>query len=246
MKETPTIIPVLAALAGALVGGLITEIRQWMQLRRDNGRTLNRVLYTQLEVWHTVLKTDPEPVVAALAEIITTRFHLAETDVRAILNDDKLRALMKQLSPTTVTGELELKYQTAVDSLADVNPVLAFRLNGRPELTRYATKWKASVEDWLQQISAPDSDNRLLTSFQLIFEDRARVRLLESLEGDIVDVALLLGTQTSKRVRKTIARAREGLDDVAIADLRAVLDQVLSGAGLPPVTNTAESNASRD
>ncbi len=51
----------IAALAGAAIGGLVAALRQWLRIGRENARTLNRVLYL-LDVRHTILRADPDVI----------------------------------------------------------------------------------------------------------------------------------------------------------------------------------------
>ena len=125
---------------------------------------------------------------------------------------------------------MEQKYESAVDSLAAVDPLLAFRLSGRAELNRYADLWKTAVESWLEKHDGSEDDRRLLSSLHTVMGQTTRGSLLKSLEADLVDVAGTIDRRTRSRVKQIIAKSKEPPDADSEKELGDMIEDLIRGA----------------
>jgi hypothetical protein len=232
-------IPVIAALAGAAVGGAIAEARSWIQIVRDQRRTLNRVLYAQLDVWQTVLRADPDAALEVLPRIMSKATQIPEPAVRAIYDTmpgfaDLIRGLLDEAVP----ANLEKRYQDAVDQLADVFPVLAYRLSGRPEITSVAKSWSSRINDSLTKMSVTDQDKALAGSLAPRVEREIRADLLKDLEEDINEVAGKLGRRALRDTRQALSKAKARASADREDEIAKILNRVLGelGTSLSPAS----------
>jgi hypothetical protein len=225
------IVAVIAALAGAIVGGFISEGRNWLQIRREQIHTLNRVLYTQLDVWHTVARADPRRMLLALPRILAGQFGVPENEWQALFQSVKeLEVFVAQLVSSSIPKDLEQKYESAVDSLASVDPLLAFRLSGRPGLNNYAEHWRAVAESWLEAQHASPSDHRMLDALKPAFEQETRSSLLQTLEEDLTDVAGAINRSTRRRVEKMVTASKEAPDEKGEAEIAQMITSLIKAS----------------
>src|SRR4051812_36575450 len=100
----PTVlVAILSTIGGALLGALLAEARLALQLRREGIGVLRRVLYVQLELWHGVLRSDPDEIVAGVAPLIARHFRVSLAEAEHHLGDaGPLRAFAAG-APTPMT-----------------------------------------------------------------------------------------------------------------------------------------------
>jgi len=238
------LIPVLAALAGAAIGGLVAELRQGLQISRDNRKIRNRVLYTQLDVWHTVSWADPEVLLSAAPKIMAGALGIPEADIQSAFKEyPAVEGLWRQVLPQSIPTDLERRYQNAVDSLADVNPLLAYQLSGRPELNTFSKAWLSRIDAFTTEIQASEQDRRTLAAFSPPLDRELRARLLETLEDDIRDVARAISWLRRRQVSKTIERGKMGATGIADRELEKVIQRLFVSAGVRPSDMITPTNA---
>lgn len=220
------LLPVVTALIGAAIGGLVAELRQWLQISRDNRRVLNRVLFVQLDVWDTIRRADPDTAMNDLPRILAKVFSVPEPEVRQVFQGHPatLQFIRQILATATPTG-VDNQYREAVDRLADVQPLLAYRISTRPGLDALLTSWRAKAEEYLSTISEPEDNRKFLDTFQPALESESRAIRLKRLEDDIADVAGAIGWRRERQVRLLLNRAKQTKDhddDEMVAKMRDV------------------------
>lgn len=231
--EYATLVPVISGLAGVAVGGIIGEAREWLKLARDRRRTLNRVLYVQLDVWHLVLRADPDAVKNVIPRALASVFGAPAGDLAAFFAEQPtLHTLVVDMINEAIPEDLEGRYQSAVNQLAEVDPVMAYRLSGRPQLTAVAQTWRSRVESMLVATNASEEDRSIFAKVRPSFDREARKQLVGSLEEDIEDVSRKLGHLQWRSVRQQMQKEKNRLSAKNEVELHSLLHRVLMDSGL--------------
>lgn len=231
--------PVWAALGGAFVGGLVSEIRQWLQEGRGRRRTLRRVLHSQMDVWFKVLRSDPDELINALTRVVAERLPADSKQARLVYASQPFRDALAQLMPEALPADLVEQYERAVARLAEEDPILAHQLSGRTELAKYVLNWKATMRlcmaglDWVSE-----DDRRIEPGVESALDRELRRSVLETLEGDILDVAKAISWRTRLRAKRSMAKTKKEPDEVVEEELSKSLDAMLATVTIVPRLST--------
>lgn len=142
---------------------------------------------------------------------------------------DIIRGLLSESIP----ANLERRYQEAVDELADVSPVLAYRLAGKPEITAVVKTWNSRINESLGHLAATEQDKAIVGKFAPHLENEARADLLKELEKDINEVAAKLSRRTLRETRQALSRAKARVSADREDEIATMLNKVLVEVGMP-------------
>ena len=214
------LVPVLTALAGAGVAGIVAEWRQVQQNKREALRPIRRVLHRQLNIWHTFQTGDRELLLDALAASFGRRYKVDAKEIRRELVASPLGGVMlDKLLKEILPGDLATRYEEAVVELSEVDPFLAFRLGGKAGLHQYT--------DTLDRLAVAEganvSDPHYVAASRIM---RAEIHkhAAKLLREDIEEVAGLLGWRARRRARRLLRR----VDLTKHPELDEALDSVMS------------------
>jgi hypothetical protein len=182
--------PVLTLVAG----WFLNELSYLVRLRREERKPFAKAIADLLEIRHRIRGAS-----AAIAEV---KKHFlvpadAELAVRRFLQDFILQ-----------TEPLRERYNEAVDLIASVDPILAFRLRSKDEFPSYLQKLRPLL----------DNDNQM-KAFVTQIEDKLSSAFVDHLEESMMELAKAHGVNTWWRLRKRFARREE---------MPTVFDEILS------------------
>jgi hypothetical protein len=199
-----------SALVGAVVGTLVAELRIYIQGRRERRRILSRVLFNQLEVLHGLWRRNPQVLFDAVIVYLAQRYNVSAEEVGANLRSYvDIPAILREL--------------VAKDEDSSLEPVLAYRLRGRPKLAALEAFWSRYVSAVREHASLRDEDAQLLTRLSAATTPRLLAEALETIKGDAADVARLLG----RRTRREVARVVRNLDNAGDAETSRVVGRLI-------------------
>lgn len=209
MIQIPVEAALIGALAGTFSGGIIAEWRNVLQLRRESRKTLNQVLFSQLEIVYRLKRSRIEPSIRALKEILTKRFGAESNAILEMLLTQPafVNAVTRAVGgdwPTTI----DLQYQDAVNKISEVNPLLAYRLSGRNAVAKYGEYVQGLLEAMRSTIGdgASPSDAAAMTSVKGLLEETLQADAISDVRSDAELVARALGWNTLRKVRKLMDR----------------------------------------
>lgn len=131
------LVPIIAALAGALVGGLVSEMRIAFEGQRERNRVLNQLLHYQLEVLYSLQRLDPQELEQELAELFGTRFpEMSDQIVAGLRSAPGFMETLMAASGQHLPHGLVENYERSINGLSQVEPVLAYRLSSPEPVAR--------------------------------------------------------------------------------------------------------------
>lgn len=226
-------VSVWTAIGGGIVGGLVNEARQLIQSRRESKRTLNRLLFAQLDIWAALRKSDPVALVDIISRVVAERSGIPEAELRELYGSDPtFRAMLAKVLPESISPVLEERYRRAIDELSETNAVLAYELSGRTELAKYVNAFRDLLEAWRRANPLPPADLQLALDIEPRLLKTIRDDALASFEKDLVVVARAVGWRCRRTIAKKVARAKTPSAPELEAEFRSILDKALTGTPL--------------
>lgn len=226
-----TLVPVIAALAGAVVGAMSAEVRSFLELRRENRKVLNKVLFNLLDLRHALRVTDPAVVLEFITEGMADHFGAAAAEAEissALTASPGLTHILASTTGAWTPADLAKQYDAAVESLSAVDPLLAFQLSGRPGLLQKREEMN-KLMDLLTPEQAPEGAAELRSVHQAVKDTVHSIlhrSALELLEEDILDVAARLGWVIRWRARRILTRTEDGLREERAAHFAELFGQI--------------------
>ncbi|WP_299761338.1 hypothetical protein [uncultured Pontibacter sp.] len=213
----------IITLAGVALGAAITLSADWVKLRYDRRQKYHLALFSLLDVYHALRRSDTGRADRIAKEVLKTNFP-------EVLNDRgefiRLRlALIKMLNSATEKGtssveELEKVFQASVVALAPVDPWMAYTLSGRVDSLRNIK----GIEDLLPYKTLTDEDT-------LMLQTRARTRLLQEVlqevEGDIIKLSGELGAKAARRTHSILSALKGVSDEKLVEDLNGFMGKLM-------------------
>lgn len=223
ISDSQIYIPVIAALLGTLVGALLKEAGTYFQGYREDKRMLRRVLFNQMDLWLAFRATESSWLISVILEELKNEFIKMGATPEQV---DKFQ--MKDLRPVITLlrsanigapEKIMERYQQSVNDIAQIDPILAFTINNRPEI-------KISYEHLIEEAIKVEkrdftleSDNEVLQVLMTANEDKIYQRTIKLIEADMNCVARKIHFWTKWRLLGTLndfdSQAREGARDYA-------------------------------
>ncbi len=207
---------VLGTIIGVIVTGFTTEVRAWVEIRRQNKRQLKSLLFHQRELFGTMLSLDKEIHESYLKSM---RDALGNLGVSIKLTEEVFGHVPIELSKLLETikeddiNEVIRKHEETIQKLSEIDPTLAFNMSYRSrmhmpeqmksfivEMNKIASEKSEVVDDFANHI----------VNWQL---SRTRKKLIDSLEKGIGEIAWRIGWLIWWTTRKEMLNWRAKVED---------------------------------
>ena len=235
-------LPVLAALAGVIVGGVIAELRTLLRGARERRRALRTLLHHLLELRFRVVTQDPRPLLPILIGYLKRRFSPEQVQAfESSASEQILRQVFAALVTSAGDPPVIEQYERAIEALAPHDPILAYRLSNQsrlPNLEHELMGYYAKLMT-LPQLAQDAEAVELLPQIESASVVIARSQALDQLAESIRDVASEVSWSTRRGARQVLQRQ----DEIPGAELDKILDQFVQTAmravRVPGVTSRA-------
>lgn len=228
-----TLIPLLTALGGIVLGFLMSQLGDYLQNIRADKRILKRVLFNQLDIWVEMKKADVETFVP----LLIGKFQQALVK-RGVQPEQVEAAFAASIKPLTelfrnaklaAPEDLKDRYEESVDQLAEIDPLLAYQLSGRPrtDFNQVIDSLMSKAVDLEAQIQNPSPKDGI-DRFASFVKDYGQRKIFTNMENDIVDVARQISYLTAFRTRTVLKRLTTNLAEDMERDLDEFLDSLIS------------------
>ncbi len=209
---------------GAAVGLLAAELRLVLDRGRERIRLINVVLFHQLETLHTLRRQDIEGAIDDLSRELARRYGVAAESIRdQWFHSAEFREPLVTALKASVDAGLPAQYEAAVARLAEAEPVLAYRLRGRPALVGF----RGHMADYLQAVerlqALSPADAAVIRSLQPFMSRVAVDEAGDALKADIRSVSELLRRRHRTEALEALERADRPLSSADHTDFRSLL-----------------------
>jgi hypothetical protein len=222
----------ITALISITFGWFLNELGQWFRTRQDDKKIKRKILYNLLETNFIFNQLDTSNIVELLTERILLRVpkHEQTDEVKQYLN--KLYSgLIDGLLQDNVADNLksiEEKYTNAVDSLATIDPVTAYRLNGKTKIIETFDLLEDYYEEVKQQF--PNDAYEMQGAIELAtssIKPEIIKEAIEDLENEIRDIAFSIDIRTWYKVKQTLKSSKDRIRKDGVKKIDELLDKLI-------------------
>lgn len=208
------LIPLYSALIGVLIGWTLTQFSAWYRGRKEDNRIRKQVLFNLLEINHLFGKMSILSTVKM--ELFTTKllkFVPNVEDSPKTREDFKnvfsivFKPLLKQVFNDQLR-ETKQSYQSSISSLAPVDPLISYYLNGKTDVFE-------RIENLIVQLSSQvatskmnlDDINKAMNSLSDILHDKVYRDSVKEVKELTVKLSKKIGCCTKWKVKKLLSKA---------------------------------------
>lgn len=222
----------ITALFSIAFGWFLNELGQWFRTRQDDKKIKRRILYNLLETNFIFNQLDTSNIVELLTERILLRIpkHEQTEEVKQYLNQ-LYSGLISNLIQENVADNLESieeKYTSAVDSLATIDPVTAYRLNGKTKIIETFDLLEDYYEEVKQQF--PNDIEQMQGAIEIAtnsIKPEIIKEAIEDLEEEIRDIAFSIDIRTWLKAKKTLKTSKERIRKDGAKKIDELLDKLI-------------------
>lgn len=223
----------ITLLVGILTGVLATQLNALLQGYREDRKALKRVLYNLLDAWVEVRRCDPTDFLFAITKQLKNELHgrgLAPDGIDGVFEGiaPQMQMFVRKMDIKLSQSLLE-RFQTSVNDLAEVSPLLAYRLSGKPDMSA-SEKFDKLMAEVMEMEEMKPSDDDAAAVFRSIFEitkSKAIKRLAESMERDILTVALKIGPITRLKAGRIVQNFSRDFEKRAEEGAKEYVDSII-------------------
>lgn len=222
----------ITALFSIAFGWFLNELGQWFRTRQDDKKIKRRILYNLLETNFIFNQLDTSNIVELLTERVLLRIpkHEQTEEVKQYLNQ-LYSGLISNLIQENVADNLESieeKYTSAVDSLATIDPVTAYRLNGKTKIIETFDLLEDYYEEVKQQF--PNDIEQMQGAIEITsnsIKPEIIKEAIEDLEEEIRDIAFSIDIRTWLKAKKTLKTSKERIRKDGVKKIDELLDKLI-------------------
>jgi len=200
----PQIIFSLVPVIALIIGFFLNQVAGYLQTSRDEKRILKEVLFNQLDVWFELLRADWDaliPLIKGKVRDYLAAHGATEEQLDAFLEvSNELLQQMLAKQQLTEWQALMLRYNASVQQLAKVEPLLAFRLSGRPQ-----PQLREKLGTLMAELQPnPDETEENAKQFIKFIQAHGYSQLINRMEKDIVEIATKLGWRYRRHTQRLL------------------------------------------
>lgn len=221
---------ILSAL-GVAFGWFLNQLGVWWRVRREDKRTLKKVLHNLLEVHHLLGRFDNKKTIEEVVEKITKDIppKVNTKEFRNELNALVEEMIFEFLGKVTVQDlkQLEQKYELAIAELSQIDPIRSYYLSDKVKVLEKINL----IEDWVSNTSDKYSvsENEKKKTQKEISDSLSPSILgetLNELKSELKAIAWKIGLITWLRIRNLL-NPNNYKEDELESKIKSFLDQAL-------------------
>jgi len=230
-------------LLGVFIGWLLTQFGERFKVLREDKRRIKKTIFYLLEVHHHLkLFAGEEHGIRRYVTLLRNKFPVFFP--KSVTDDQIVEAALlvlkdvikeKPLITDDDLKNLSINYAKSIDSLSEIDPILAFRLHGRQNiqlvLKEFAERMKASVS---QMGSNPNDLSEIDKAI-----DKMGPHVIDELLGDLEEIILSFAKRTDRKIyRETKRRFGPTMSVQNLKQLVKLTEKMLREI---PVANTQQN-----
>lgn len=222
----------ITALLSITLGWFLNELGQFFRTVHSDKKIKKQILYNLLETNFIFNKLDSEKFTDILSERVMLRIPLEEQSEDLKVNLKQLYSkLLGEVIKKNVAENLEAieaKYTSAVDNLASIDPVTAYRLNGRTKIMDIFDSIQLYSEKAKNEF--PFDAEQIQESIELAAENIKPDIIkdaITSLEQEILDLAISINIQTWLKVKRSLKKSKKGIHEDGVKLIDDLLDKTI-------------------
>lgn len=223
MENFIEILKYIGPFIGVFIGWLLTRKNDNDKIKYSEKKQIKKSLYVLLEIRNQL----------AISKRMDKYLSVLVAKINLMLQDytdekiekDQVKGLMEQILPSLVgeNFQLDLKEQFVklIDNLSEIDPILAYRINGKQNIQDYIKSWEDKSKKYFELESVEDIEKSM---------DFFKPNVINEIKGDIetiiIDIAELINKKEVERIKEIITEPEELEME---QDIEEYLDRIFNG-----------------
>ena len=222
----------ISALFSTAFGWFLNELGQWFRTKNEDKKIKKRILFNLLETNFIFNKLDNSAIVELLSERLLIRIPEQEqsNEVKQYLIQ-LYSGIINEIAKTNVSDsieEIENNYSKAVEDLATIDPITAYRLNGKTKILQTFDLLNTYYDKIKQQF--PDDTEQVQNSIEIAtqaMEPGIIKDAISDLQSEIRAIAFSINFKTWYKVTQTLKKSRDRVKEDEIKMIDELLDKLI-------------------
>jgi hypothetical protein len=225
----------LGALFSVAFGWFLNELGQWFRTRNEDKKIKKQILYNLLKTYFIFNQLDTSEITQMLTNRILLRIQKNE-------QTEELKQYLNQLYSGIIGGLLqnnisdkittiEKKYTKAVDSLATIDPITAYSLNGKTNIMQSFDLLQEYFEEVKGHFPGEEElvQNQISSSFDALKPEIIK-EAISDLEDDIKNIAYSINPWTWIKVKSSFQSSKDIIKNEGEKKIDELLDKLIPKA----------------
>ena len=198
---------IIVSLIGVIVGWTLTQLTNFFNVFRNDKRTFKETLYYLLELYFQI-------VAAKNIEFVSETYMDAIKDSEEIfLNKDDeiklsiaLKSLIREFYFPIIEKELfesKDKYDSILNKLSSVSPIMAYRLKGKDKIIKYLNEWNSFTNKTFSEAKSTNIEELKFLNIKPEIESHLLNEAIIEIKELIIETAKKIGRKTLNEVKNT-------------------------------------------
>jgi hypothetical protein len=201
----------VSALFSVAFGWCLNELSQWFRTRKDDRKIKKQILFNLLETNFILNQLNTSELVQIVTEKVFGK--IPEEERTEEFKEYLFKLYTTMLNETTYKNvaenltNIEEKYSNAVDNLASIDPITAYRLNGKTKILQVFEL----MMSYYNQIPFPKNEIQIEDQIKSQIEAMKPEMIKEAiseLEEEIIDIAFSIDLWTWWKTKSTLKRIK--------------------------------------
>lgn len=223
----------ITAILSVIVGWSLNEVGQWIKSRQEDIKIKKKILYNLLETNFILNQLDTSNISQILSERLILRIPPEE-------QTEQLKNEIKQLHSTLINDiikdmvsqnlkSIETKYENAIENLATIDPMTAYRLNGKTKIMDVFDSvqlyYHQAQEQYPFEVEQMDGAIKLTTTF---IDNNIIKEAQHGLEAEIKQIAFSISIRTWIKAKRTLKYLKESIKHDDIQKIDELIDNLIT------------------
>ena len=223
MENFIEILKYIGPFIGVFIGWLLTRKNDNDKIKYSEKKQIKKSLYVLLEIRNQL----------AISKRMDKYLSVLVAKINLMLQDytdekiekDQVKGLMEKILPSLVgeNFQLDLKEQFVklIDNLSEIDPILAYRINGKQNIQDYIKSWEDKSKKYFELESVEDIEKSMD-----FFKPNVINEIKADIEKIIIDIAELINKKEVERIKEIITEPEElEIEE----DIEEYLDRIFNG-----------------
>lgn len=220
MEYVIEILKYIGPFVGVFIGWLLTRKSETDKIRYNEIKQIKRGLFVLLEIRNQlVVSKRIDRYLSVITEQVNSKLN-GHTNEK--INPKQCNQIIKEILPILIgvnfQKDLKRHFSKCIENLSEVDPVLAYRLNGKQNIQDYISKWETETTNLFEVESFED-----IQSVMAYYKPKLIDEIKTDLETIIKDVAVLIGSDEVRNINDLI---QEPEDQEIQEDVKDYIDKM--------------------
>jgi len=224
----------ISAIGSITLGWFLNELGQLFRARKEDKKILKKVLYHLFETHFTFSQLDTSQIIQLITDRLVARIP-DESQKEDFQREFKkfFPMIIGSLIQSDIVDRLkkiEKEYSESISNLSTVDPIKAYRLNGKTNILQTFDLLQLSIKEIVDQF--PDEAGQVdvqnqIESTMKILKPKIIGEAIIDLEFEITDLALSINIPTWMKAKKTLSMTKNRLRKEGAKRIDELIDKLL-------------------